>query len=89
MMWTRSTLDYAVQSGARCGALGASACASAAQIKNFVVSQAAGLQLSPGNITVATLSCGVEVSASLLFQFSVPAFLPHSVVLTARACYPR
>lgn len=88
LIWTRSTLNYAVQSAARCAALGTSACASAAQIKSVVVAAAPGLRLNADNVAVATLSCGVQVSATLPFQFAAPTFLPYAVVLTASACYP-
>lgn len=88
-VWLRATLDYAVQSAARCGALGVSACLSADQIKSYAAAKAPGLALPPTNVTVATPACGVSVSATLPFVFAVPALFDYSLSLQASACFPR
>lgn len=89
LVWIRSTLDYAVQSAARCGALGAAACLTADQIKSYAAAQAPGLALTPADVTVATPACGVSVSATVPFVLSVPALSQTSLSLRASACFPR
>jgi len=37
---------------------------------------------------VTNPACGVQVAASLAFDFLVPELLPYSQTLNARACFP-
>ena len=87
-LWYQSTLDYAVQSAARCGAVNTSACGSAAQIQQFAVSMAPGLAITTGNFAVTSPSCGTQVVASYTFQTIVPGLLPFTMNLNATACFP-
>lgn len=88
MVWIQSTLDYAVQSGARCGALGATACLTADQIRTYVAARAPGVALTSADISVATPACGVEVSVTLPYQLAVPAMFSAPLSLRASACFP-
>lgn len=87
-IWTRATLDYAVQAAARCAAVDPLTCGSVAQTQEYATTKAPGLALPASVFTVTTPACGVQVMASLTFDFLVPALLPYSQTLTATACFP-
>lgn len=87
-LWTQATLDYAVQSAARCGAVNLALCGNASQTQTYAVARAVGLTLNLSTFTVTTPACGMQVTASLPFQFAAPGLLPYAITLTASACYP-
>jgi Flp pilus assembly protein TadG len=87
-IWIQATLDYAVQSAARCGAVNAASCGNASQTQAYAVTRAVGLTLNPSTFTVTAAACGMQVTASLPFQFAAPGLLPYDITLTASACYP-
>jgi Flp pilus assembly protein TadG len=86
-IWTQATLDYAVESAARCAAISAT-CATTALTQTYAVSRSAGLTVLPSVFTVTTPTCGKQVTATLPFQFAVPKLLPYVLTLTSSACYP-
>jgi len=86
-LWYQSTLDFAVQSAARCGAVNASACGTTSQIQQYAVSMAPGLPVTTSNFTVTSPSCGIQVVGSYTFQTVVPNLLPYTMNLTATACF--
>ncbi len=88
MIWSRTTLDYAVEAAARCAAIDPLECGGAPAIESFAASAAAGLPVSPANFSVAAATCGLDVTGRMEFAFAVPALFPFSVTLTAEACYP-
>lgn len=89
-IWTQATLDYAVQAAARCAAVDMNACDTDLKIQNYAAGKAAGLSFADPTSTfgVTRPSCGIQVTASLPFDFLVPALLPYSATLSARACFP-
>ena len=87
-IWIQATLDYAVESAARCAAVNTTLCATAAQTQTYAVGKAAGLTLASSVFTLTTQTCGAQVSANLPFQFVVPILFPYAITLTASACYP-
>jgi len=87
-IWTQATLDYAVQSAARCAAIDQTDCGTATQIQQYAAGKAAGLLVAPSNFAVSTQACGVTVTASLPYQFVVPALFPYALTLNAAACFP-
>ena len=87
-IWTQATLDYAVQAAARCAAVDPLTCGSLAQTQQYATTKAPGLSLPASVFSVTTPACGVQVAASLAFDFLVPALLPYSQTLTATACFP-
>lgn len=87
-IWTKATLDYAVESAARCAAINATLCGTTVQTQNYAVSRAGGLTLAASAFTVTTPACGKQVSASLGFAFAVPNLLPYTITLHSTACYP-
>ena len=87
-IWTQTTLDYAVQAAARCAAVDLVTCGTTAQTQQYAIAKAPGLALPASGFTVTTQACGVQVTATLPFDFLVPALLPYSQTLTARSCFP-
>jgi Flp pilus assembly protein TadG len=89
-IWTQATLDHAVQAAARCAAVDPLTCGTVAQIQQYATAKAPGLTLPASTFTVTTPrpACGVQVTASLAFDFLVPELLPYSQTLNARACFP-
>lgn len=88
LVWTQSTLDYAVSEAARCGAVDLNRCGSAAQIQGYAASRVAGVTAPAAAFAVATVACGIQVSVSLPYEFVAPALFPYSVTIVAKACYP-
>ena len=89
-IWTQATLDYAVQAAARCAAVNTNTCGTDVKIQNYAARKAPGLSFADPTSTfsVTRPSCGVQVTATLPFAFLVPALLPYSTTLSARACFP-
>ena len=87
-IWTQATLDHAVQAAARCAAIDPVTCGTVAQTQQYATTKAPGLTLPASVFTVTNPACGVQVAASLAFDFLVPELLPYSQTLNARACFP-
>lgn len=87
LMWTYSTLYRAVEAAARCGAVNVTDCASTAQIQNEAVAEAWGLTVASSAFTVATPACGVQVSVTYSFTFTIPGF--SDITLGPTACHPK
>ena len=88
IIWTQTTLDYAVESAARCASINSNLCGNAAAVQSFAVRAAAGLAVTTSNFSLSTPSCGSLVSASLPYNFAVPWLFPYSLTLTSSACFP-
>lgn len=87
-IWTKATLDYAVEAAARCAVVDEIRCGSTSQTQSYAASRAAGLAIAPSRFTVASAGCGIQVSVSLPFHFVAPAVLPYAITLSSSACYP-
>jgi len=77
-----------VQAAARCAAIDPLTCGTVAQTQQYATTKAPGLTLPASVFTVTNPACGVQVAASLAFDFLVPELLPYSQTLNARACFP-
>jgi Flp pilus assembly protein TadG len=88
VIWTKATLDYAVQAASRCAAVDQLTCGTVTETQEYAATKAPGLSVPASVFTVTTPSCGVQVAATLTFEFLVPALLPYSQTLTAAACFP-
>lgn len=86
LLWTYNTLHRATDAAARCAAINPTACETSAQIQQDAVDAAWGLNITTSAFTVASLACGVEVSANYQFTFVTPGLTTLS--LTASSCYP-
>lgn len=87
-IWTKATLDYAVEAAARCAVVDEILCGTSGQTQNYAASRAAGLSVAPSLFTVASASCGIQVSINLPFHFVAPGLLPYVLTLRSVACYP-
>lgn len=95
LLWTYTTIVSASEAAARCYAIKAAGCTTAADVQNYAVTQAWGLSTDPSAFTVATQACGAQVRATYVFAFVIPwlsAVPPfgsaNSITLTTTACYP-
>ena len=89
LLWTQTTLHFAVEAAARCGSIDAVQCGSTGAVQNFAAAHAVGIGLSPAAVAVTAASCGTAVSASYPFQFVVTGFFPYAITLTAQTCFPK
>jgi Flp pilus assembly protein TadG len=85
MMWTQASLQAAVETAARCLAVG-----SCSNAQTAVDNQMAGYGYAATQPTVSasTSGCGSQVSATLRFTFVVHGLFPWSPTLSAFSCYP-
>ena len=92
LIWTQAALDYAVQAAARCAAVDNLTCpmSNPHQVSNYAAGKAPGLSFADPAATfaVSTQACGVQVTASLSFDFLPSDLLPYSQTLRAAACFP-
>jgi Flp pilus assembly protein TadG len=86
LLWTYSTLHRATAAAARCGAVNTTTCGNAAQIRNQAVAAAWGLTVTSQMFTVSSPACGLQVSATFSFVFTIPGFT--SLTLRATSCHP-
>jgi Flp pilus assembly protein TadG len=89
LLWTQTTLDRAVEAAARCGAINALTCGTAAQIRTYAVNQAYGLAVTSGAFAVTNPVCGVRVTATSSFTFIIPWIATQTIPLAATSCYPQ
>jgi Flp pilus assembly protein TadG len=87
-IWTKATLDYAVEAAARCAVVDVNLCGSASQTQSYAASRAAGLSIPASSFTVSAAGCGTRVSVIVPFEFVAQGMLPYTLSLTASACYP-
>ncbi len=88
MLWSTSTLDYAVEEAARCGAVDVNNCGTVAATQSVAASKAMTLGMAAANFTVTTPACGKQVAANYTFSFAQPFFTNFTVTIPATSCYP-
>jgi Flp pilus assembly protein TadG len=88
MLWTASTLDYAVEEAARCAAVDATNCGTTSNVQAVAVYRAMGLGMSAGDFTVTSPACGKQVTATYVFHFLMPFSTNFNVSIPATSCYP-
>ena len=88
VLWSSSTLDFAVEEAARCAAVDATNCGSTANIQGVAVGKAMGLGMSTSDFTVTTPSCGKKVAATYVFHFLMPFNTNFNISIPAASCYP-
>jgi Flp pilus assembly protein TadG len=86
LLWTVSALHYSVQEAARCASINKTSCGSATQIQSFAAGRS-GAGFASSVFTASVAACGNQVSASYSMPLNIP-FMPHSISLSARSCYP-
>jgi Flp pilus assembly protein TadG len=94
LLWTQSTLQFAVEAAARCAAVNMpqaapAACASASATESYAASETYGMTIPSSSFTFSQPSCGYQVSASYVYSFIVSEVYPTgTITLTATSCYP-
>jgi len=88
-LWTRSLLNYAVQTAARCGAVDTATCGSTNDTITYAVQNSSPLTIPNSDFTASTQSCGSQVTVAFPFTFIVPQLFPFDITLAAQACYPK
>ena len=86
VLWLSNSLQYAVEQAARCAAVNQTTCGSTANTQAYAASKVIGGGVTSAAFTVTTASCGIQVSASVPYQFV--NLLPFNVTLTAMSCRP-
>jgi Flp pilus assembly protein TadG len=88
MLWTASTLDFAVEEAARCASVDVNNCGTQANIQAVAAAKAMGLGMNAGAFTVSSPACGKQVSAIYVFNFAMPFRANFNVTIPATSCYP-
>ena len=83
-MLTETRITFAVEAAAKCGAIGATMCASASETASYGATVARVRGLDASGFAVATAPCGLSVTATYPYAGMV---LP-AMTLKAGACYP-
>jgi Flp pilus assembly protein TadG len=87
LLWTQSTLQFAVEAAARCAAVNTTQCGSSSAIQSYAASQAFGMTISSSSFSVSQPSCGYQVSISYPFSFIVQEIFPGTITLNAASCH--
>ncbi len=88
VLWTLSTLHYAVEEAARCASINTTTCGTSTQIKAYAAARASTIGVATSVFTPTTVACGHKVAASYVFPFAVSGFMPYTITLTAQSCFP-
>lgn len=94
LIWTQSSLQFAVEAAARYAAVYApqgTPCASTAAIQSYAASQFIGLPVDSASFAVTQPACGCQVSIVYPYSsngFFVPALFSGALNLNAASCYP-
>ncbi len=88
VLWTLSSLQYAVQQTARCIAINAAPCDNAADSAAYAASQVLGVTVPATDFAISTTACGNSVVANVPFVFMVSAIVPSSITLSVQSCFP-
>jgi Flp pilus assembly protein TadG len=88
LLWTQSSLHYAVEQAARCASVTPSVCGTASQIQSYAANTISFLNISSSTFTSTSTSCGHKISASFNYQFIATGLFPFTPTLTAQACSP-
>lgn len=89
LVWTQSSLQYAVERAARCAAIDTVNCGTPAQIQNYAVAHMLAPGVPSSAFSSATVACGISVTASTNFTFILTFVAPAPVPLNAKSCYPK
>ncbi len=87
LLWNYTTLYRAVEAAARCGTVNLTDCGTTGQIQSRAVTEAWGMSVPAGSFTVADQACGLQVSTTYSFSFTIPGF--SAITLEPEACFPQ
>ncbi len=81
-----SSMNYAVQEAARCGAIDHASCPDSTAIRGLAAARYKGPAITPVFVA-STDACGQVVRATATFELNV-AIHVYEIPISARACYP-
>ena len=85
--FTVAGMHYAVEAGARCSALGLTACSNDTKTAAYTRTQFMGASTPAPTFTASTAACGHVVTGSLTFVLNT-GVQSINVPLTSTACFP-
>jgi Flp pilus assembly protein TadG len=88
VVWTQSALQHAVEAAARCAVVTPSQCGTTSQVQNYAAGEVFGLSVPASAFSLASPSCGTQVSVSVSFSFVASALFPYNITLSAKSCHP-
>ena len=90
LLWTQTTLQFAVEAAARCAVVNSTLCGTTSAIQTYAASQAVGMTISSSSFSVSTTSpgCYYQVSISYPFSIIVTHLFTNTITLTAKSCHP-
>ena len=89
MAWTQAGLQNGAEMAARCATFNPGTCRDAPTIQNFAAQNAFGLTIPASTFSVATATCGNQVSATYTFEFITGYFGMSAMTLNAQSCFPK
>jgi Flp pilus assembly protein TadG len=90
LLWTQTSLHFAVESAARCASVNTTTCGTSDAITTYALNQYAGESLGGTNpfSYSAAGGCGHQVSAAYTYALAIPLYGSYSIPLSAKACFP-
>jgi len=86
LLFAQSSLQYAVEAGARCASVQTTVCTDSSTTTAAALAGYNGPIINPG-FTYATAACGHQVSSTVNFGFNA-GYFNATIPLSATACYP-
>ncbi len=87
MLFASSSMQYAVEAGARCAAISTTTCGSVTATQNYARGKFLASSVGTPTFTASTPACGHAVSATMTYTFNI-GVTRLNVPLTSTACYP-
>lgn len=88
LCWTQVSLQFSVESAARCAAVNSTTCGTSTAVKTYAAGQMFGLSVPSSDFTVTQPSCGHKVVATYPFNFGLPFVYSQTINLAAQSCHP-
>ena len=88
VLYSRSTLQLAVEQAARCAAVDKTQCGNAQAIQTYAAGRVPVINVPASSFTATTAACGQKVSASWVLTLPLPPPLSSSFTVTASSCHP-
>ena len=87
LVYTATSLHYAVEGAARCAAVMATTCPSTSSTQQYAASLYKGPASPQPTFTASAQACGSQVTGSLTYVLNV-AYHKWTIPLSATACFP-
>jgi len=87
MLFASSSMQYAVEAGARCASVSTTTCGSTTAIQNYAQGKFLASSVGTPTFTATNPACGHMVSANMTYVFNL-GLTRLSVPLASTACYP-